>query len=73
METAPAAQFTPLWYGVGAVLAIMIGAAVGQSFIAEHGRKLTPYVVGGTVVLALVLGWAMNTVMTTLYAPAFVH
>jgi uncharacterized protein YcfJ len=73
MDPAPAENHTALWYGVGAVLAIMIGGAVGQSFVAERGKKLVPYFACGTVVLAVLLGWAMNEVMTTLYASAFTH
>jgi len=72
MDQASGSGYTPLWYGVGAVLAIMIGSAVGQSFMAERGKKLMPYVVGATIALAIVIGWAMNTVMTTLY-PSVTH
>jgi hypothetical protein len=73
MDQAATSSNTVLWYGLGAVLAIMIGGAVSQSFIAERGKKLVPYFVGATLVLAVVLGWAINEVMTTLYAPAFTH
>jgi len=73
MDPSTASSNTGLWYGVGAVLAIMIGGMVGQSFVAERGKKLVPYFIGGTIVLAVVLGWAMNEVMTTLYASAFTH
>jgi hypothetical protein len=73
MDPSAASSNTGLWYGVGAVLAIMIGGAVGQSFIAERGKQLLPYVIGGTIVFAAVLGWAINEVMTTLYASAFTH
>jgi uncharacterized protein YcfJ len=73
MDAPPAATHTALWYGVGTVLALMIGGAVGQSFVAERGKKLVPYFACGTVALAVVLGWAMNKVMTTLYASAFTH
>jgi len=73
MDPTPASSNTALWYGVGAVLAIMIGGAVGQSFAAERGKKVVPFFVGGTIVFAAILGWAMNEVMTTLYASAFTH
>jgi hypothetical protein len=73
MDPAPVSSNTGLWYGLGAVLAFMIGGAITQSFIAERGKKLLPYFVGGTIVLAAVLGWSINEVMTTLYASAFTH
>ncbi len=61
----------PLWFGVGAVIAIMIGAALGGSFVQERGRRVLSIVISATVVLCAVLGWAFNVVMSTFYAPAY--
>ncbi len=73
MDPTAASSNTGLWYGLGAVLACMIGGAITQSFIKERGKRLLPYFIGGTIVLAVVLGWSINEVMTTLYASAFTH
>ncbi len=61
----------PLWYGVGAVLAVMIGIALGGSFVKERGRRVLPVVIVATLVFALVLGWALNFVLYAFYASAF--
>lgn len=60
----------PIWYGVGAVLAIMIGSALGGSFVQERGRRILPIIIVLTIVFAVVLGWALNIVMTEFYPPA---
>ncbi len=73
MDPSASSGNTGLWYGLGAVLAFMIGGAITNSFVKERGTKIVPYFAGGTIVLAVVLGWAINEVMTTLYASAFTH
>lgn len=49
-----------MFWAVGMLLGCGLGAAVGQSFVHEHGRRLIPLF----VVLALgggaTLGWALN-------------
>jgi len=61
----------PLWYAVGAVLGVMIGAALGGSFVKERGRRVLPVVIGSTIALAAVIAWALDFVMYTFYAGAF--
>jgi hypothetical protein len=61
----------PLWYAVGAVLGVMIGAALGGSFVKERGRRVLPVVIVSTLVFAVVVAWALNLVMYTFYAGAF--
>jgi len=61
----------PLWYGVGAVLGVMMGVAVGGSFVKERGRRVLPAVIVSTIVVAAVVGWALNFVMYAFYASAF--
>ena len=61
----------PLWYAVGAVLGVMIGAALGGSFVKERGRRVLPVVIVSTLVFAAVVAWALNLVMSTFYAGAF--
>jgi len=46
----------PLWYGVGCVLGLMIGGALGGSFVQERGRRVLPVVIVATIVFAAVLG-----------------
>jgi len=60
-----------LWYGVGCVLGLMIGGALGGSFVQERGRRVLPVVIVATIVFAAVLGWALNFVMYAFYASAF--
>jgi len=55
---------------LGVVLATMIGAALGGSFVKERGRRVLPVVIASTLVFAAVLGWALNFVMSTLYSSA---
>jgi putative effector of murein hydrolase LrgA (UPF0299 family) len=55
---------------LGTLLAIMIGAALGGSFVKERGRRVLPVVIASTLVFAAVLGWALNFVMGTFYASA---
>jgi hypothetical protein len=69
--TGGAQSWHPLWYVVGALLAIMIGAAVGGSFVRERGRGALPAVLVSTLALAAVLGWALDFVMYAFYAAAF--
>jgi hypothetical protein len=69
--TGGADSWHPLWYLMGAVLALMIGGALGGSFVKERGRRVLPVVIGSTLVLAAVLGWALNFVLYTFYASAF--
>ncbi len=69
--TGGAGAWHPLWYGVGAALALMMGGALGGSFVKERGRGVLPVVVVCTLALAAVLGWALDLVMYAFYAPAF--
>ncbi len=69
--SAGANDWHPLWYLVGALLAVMIGAALGGSFVRERGRRVLPVVIGSTLAFALILGWALNFVMYAFYASAF--
>jgi putative effector of murein hydrolase LrgA (UPF0299 family) len=69
--TGGAQSWHPLWYGVGAVLALMIGGMLGASFVRERGRRVLPVVITSTLVLAAVLGWALDFVMYAFYASAF--
>lgn len=66
-----ASSWHPLWYGVGCVLGLMIGGALGGSFVQERGRRVLPVVIVATIVFAAVLGWALNFVMYAFYASAF--
>ncbi len=48
-----------LWCcGMG--LAIAIGAALGGSFVQEHGRKVLPLVIVATIATGLLLGWGLS-------------
>jgi hypothetical protein len=48
-------------YGVGFALAAMICGALAGSFAAEHGwARVVPIAVVATIVLGVVLGWAIN-------------
>ena len=50
-----------LLYALGMVLGIMIGSAIGQSFIQQHGlRKALPILALLTVLLGLAIGWSLN-------------
>ncbi len=49
-----------LFWGLGMALAIMIGGALGGSFVQERGRKVLPIVIVLTVVTGLLLGWALD-------------
>ena len=69
--TGGASAWHPLWYGVGAILAIMIGSALGGSFVRERGRRVLPVAIVSTLVGAAVLGWALDFVMYAFYSPAF--
>jgi hypothetical protein len=69
--TGGAQSWHPLWFALGAVLAIMIGGALGGSFVRERGRRVLPVVIGSTLVFAALLGWALDFVMYAFYAPAF--
>ncbi len=60
-----------MWYVVGAILALMIGGALGGSFVKERGRRVLPVVIISTLVFAGVLGWSLDFVMYAFYAPAF--
>jgi len=60
-----------MWYAVGTILAIMIGTALGASFVKERGRRVLPVVIGSTIVGAIVIGWSLDFVMYAFYAPAF--
>jgi putative effector of murein hydrolase LrgA (UPF0299 family) len=60
-----------MWYGVGGLLAIMIGVALGGSFVKERGRRVLPVVIVSTLVFAAVLGWALDFVMYGFYAQSF--
>jgi ABC-type transporter Mla maintaining outer membrane lipid asymmetry permease subunit MlaE len=42
------------------VLAIMIGGALGGSFVQERGRKVLPIVVVLTIVTGVLIGWGLN-------------
>jgi len=43
------------------VLGIMIGSAIGQSFIQQHGlRKALPILALLTVLLGLAIGWSLD-------------
>ena len=44
----------------GMVLAIMIGGALGGSFVQERGRKVLPIVVVLTIVTGVLIGWGLN-------------
>jgi hypothetical protein len=61
----------PLWYAVGAVLGVMIGAALGGSFVKERGRRVLPVVIVSTLMFAVVVAWALNLVMYTFYMYTF--
>jgi hypothetical protein len=69
--TGGAQSWHPLWYAAGAVLALMIGGMLGRSFVQERGRRVLPVVITSTLVLAAVLGWALDFVMYAFYAPDF--
>ncbi len=62
-----------LWYGLGFAFAISLGFMLGGSFVRERGRKLVPLIVVLTLVSGGVLGWSIDTLMKTFYAPAFMH
>jgi peptidoglycan/LPS O-acetylase OafA/YrhL len=42
------------------VIAIMIGGALGGSFVEERGRRILPIVVVLTIVAGLLIGWGLN-------------
>jgi putative effector of murein hydrolase LrgA (UPF0299 family) len=71
MDGTGAQSWHPLWYVVGAVLGVMMGAAVGGSFVQERGHRVLPVVVVSTLVLAAIVGWALDFVMYTFYSGAF--
>ncbi len=51
----------PLMYGLGMAIGVMIGVAVGQPLIQEHGwRRTLPIVVLLTVLAGLAIGWSLN-------------
>jgi hypothetical protein len=56
---------------LGAALALMIGGALGGSFVKERGRRVLPTIIISTLVLGAVLGWSLDFVMYAFYAPAF--
>ncbi len=62
-----------LWYGLGFAFAIALGFMLGGSFVRERGRKLVPLIVVLTLVSGSVLGWSIDMLMKTFYAPAFMH
>jgi hypothetical protein len=70
MTDAVAASWHPLWYAVGTVLAVMIGGALGGSFVKERGRRVLPTVIVSTLVLAVSLGWALDVVVYAFGASA---
>lgn len=70
MDGGGAPVWHPLWYVVGAVLAGMIGVALGGSFVKERGRRVLPVVVVCTLASAVILGWALDMVLSTFYASA---
>jgi predicted MFS family arabinose efflux permease len=41
-------------------LGVMIGAALGGSFVAERGRKVLPIVIVLTIVAGVLIGWGLN-------------
>jgi uncharacterized membrane protein len=53
--------------GVGVVIGLAIGVALGGSFYKEHGRKVLPAAIISTLVFAAILGWALQTVGQNLY------
>lgn len=60
---------TLLYYFIGMAIAIMAGGAIGQSLIEERGRKILPIVVVLTLAGGLIIGWALNGTMQSLYSP----
>jgi hypothetical protein len=41
-------------------LGVMIGAALGGSFVAERGRKILPIVIVLTIAAGVLIGWGLN-------------
>jgi prolipoprotein diacylglyceryltransferase len=62
-----------MWYGLGFAFAIAVAVMLGGSYVREHGRRLVPLIAVLTLVAGGVLGWSIDEVMKTLYAPAFSH
>jgi small basic protein len=68
MVNSPLAQHA-VFYVVGIALGLALGAAVGQQYIREHHRgnpprNLVTWIGVGSLVLGVVLGWAIDAFIT---------
>jgi hypothetical protein len=61
-----------LWC-MGMVIAVMIGGALGGSFVAERGRKILPLVVVLTIVTGVLIGWGLNGELDAIEATNALH
>jgi hypothetical protein len=56
------------------LVAIMIGSALGQSFVAQHGRRrVLPIVVLATILLGLAIGFGLDGELQAIQASSQVH
>ncbi len=60
-----------LYYGVGLAVGIAIGSAVGVTFAKEHhNRRLLPIALAISVLLGLLLGYAIDSYIAFVHASA---
>lgn len=63
-----------LMYALGMFVAVMIGIAVGQPLVAQHGRRyMLPIVVLGTILLGLAIGFGLDGELQAITASSQVH
>jgi NhaP-type Na+/H+ or K+/H+ antiporter len=62
----------PYWI-FGMLLSFALTAAVGTPLVREHGRKLVPWLAVFTVLLGLVLGYAIASYIAYVRASATMH
>jgi uncharacterized protein YcfJ len=62
-------QHAVFWI-VGMILGCALGGLVGQSFVAERGRRVLPIVVALSLGCGLAIGWALNAWIDFVHASA---
>lgn len=60
---------TAMWV-TGMALGVMLGAALGGSFVKERGRSVLPAVIVLTLLCGLLIGWGLNGELDAIDASA---